>query len=247
MISDGVTRARIASRSARRASRSVATWRRPARSRALSWLSCRSNSIRLILHHRDGDGPGSARMGSDYSSMTGFDRVPMPVIVTSTVSPGCSSDRRRPGVADAARGAGRDHVARLERGPDRGIGDQLGDGVDHVLDRRVLDLLAVDRRASARRWPRSISSGVTIHGPNEPERSKFLPAVNCDGVALVVADRAVHGSTRTHRRGRGRRRRRWPARADRSRRPARPRSRRRRWPPGARAERPPARARSGTG
>ena len=26
----------------------------------------------------------------------------------------------------------------------------------------------------------SISSGVTSHGPNEPERSKFLPAVNCE-------------------------------------------------------------------
>ena len=34
---------------------------------------------------------------------------------------------------------------------------------------------------SKRSWPGSgISSAVTIHGPNAPERQKFLPGVNCD-------------------------------------------------------------------
>ena len=103
---------------------------------------------------------------------------------------GLQQDRWRPGVADAARRAGRDHVARLERGPDRRVGDQLGDRVDHVLDRRVLEHLPVHRRAQ-------LGGGrIDLVGRHQPraERARAVEVLargELRGVALVVADRTV--------------------------------------------------------
>ena len=137
------------------------------------------------LRHRVG-----SRSERSYSATTGLVRVPIPVMVTSTVSPGCKQDRWRPGVADAARRAGGDHVARLERGPDRRVGDQLGDRVDHVLDRRVLELLTVHRRAQ-------LGGGrVDLVGRHDPraERARAVEVLargELRGVALVVAEGAV--------------------------------------------------------
>ena len=83
-------------------------------------------------------------------------------------------------VADAARGAGRDQVARLELDDLRDVGDERRDVEDEVADRAALAQLAVDgRRQLARRRGPASSSSVTTSGPTGVEACHDFPANHC--------------------------------------------------------------------
>jgi hypothetical protein len=59
----------------------------------------------------------------------------------------------------------------------RNVGDLLAHGEDHVGGTVALHLAAVEPADHLPRLAGAASSGVTIHGPNAPLRSKFLPGV----------------------------------------------------------------------
>ena len=125
------------------------------------------------------------------SATIGLRKTPRPLISTSHRSPGFM--RVRPGMrsnptASAGSPAGGCSAPGVpititsparSRIAGREVVDHLLDREQHVVERGVLLLDAVQPRddACARRQPEFV--GVISHGPNVPERSKFLPRPNC--------------------------------------------------------------------